>query len=67
MFHFFIMEIPRKQFGMLLPDRNWQDGYKFTYNGKHLDPEKLGQGNIYEYGFKIYNPRLGSDLFPILG
>ena len=47
---------------MLLPGREWQEGYRFGFNGKEQDPEQLGQGNIYDYGFRIYNPRLGKFL-----
>ena len=47
---------------MLLPGREWQEGYRFAFNGKEQDPEQLGQGNIYDYGFRIYDPRLGKFL-----
>ncbi|HNM09555.1 MAG TPA: RHS repeat-associated core domain-containing protein [Chitinophagales bacterium] len=47
---------------MLLPGREWQEGYRFAFNGKEQDPEQLGQGNIYDYGFRIYNSRLGKFL-----
>ncbi|MBS1735139.1 MAG: hypothetical protein JSS98_00865, partial [Bacteroidetes bacterium] len=33
--------------------------YRYSFNGKEQDPETYGQGNIYDYGFRIYNPRLG--------
>ncbi|GEM_PF-3217860 len=36
--------------------------YRFAFNGKEQDPEVSGQGNSYDYGFRIYNPRLGKFL-----
>ncbi len=33
--------------------------YRFGFNGKEDDNEVEGQGNEYNYGFRIYNPRLG--------
>jgi len=32
--------------------------YRFTFNGKENDNEVSGTGNQYDYGFRIYNPRL---------
>ncbi|MBP7540808.1 MAG: hypothetical protein KA802_12855 [Saprospiraceae bacterium] len=51
-------------FGMLTPGRNWSSGseYRFGFNGKESDSETYGEGNIYDYGFRIYNPRLGKFL-----
>ncbi|MBP7541388.1 MAG: RHS repeat-associated core domain-containing protein [Saprospiraceae bacterium] len=51
-------------FGMLTPGRNWSAGseYRFGFNGKESDAETYGEGNIYDYGFRIYNPRLGKFL-----
>ncbi len=51
-------------FGMLTPGRNWSAGseYRFGFNGKESDSETSGEGNIYDYGFRIYNPRLGKFL-----
>ena len=51
-------------FGMLLVGRNWEGGseYRFGFNGKESDKETYGDGNIYDYGFRIYNPRLGKFL-----
>ncbi|MBP8892712.1 MAG: RHS repeat-associated core domain-containing protein [Saprospiraceae bacterium] len=48
-------------FGMLTPGRNWSAGseYRFGFNGKESDAETYGEGNAYDYGFRIYNPRLG--------
>jgi RHS repeat-associated protein len=33
--------------------------YRFHFNGKETDNEVYVQGNVYDYGFRIYNPRLG--------
>ena len=33
--------------------------YRYGFNGKEKDPEVSGSGNSYDYGFRIYNPRLG--------
>ncbi|MBL0281071.1 MAG: hypothetical protein IPQ11_12180 [Bacteroidetes bacterium] len=51
-------------FGMLLVGRNWEGGseYRFGFNGKESDKETYGEANIYDYGFRIYNPRLGKFL-----
>ncbi len=47
-------------FGMVLVGRSWRPGseYRYGFNGKEDDPETYGDGNIYDYGFRIYNPRL---------
>ena len=51
-------------FGMVTPGRSFSaaDGYRFGFNGKESDAETYGSGNIYDYGFRIYNPRLGKFL-----
>ncbi|HNE45177.1 MAG TPA: RHS repeat-associated core domain-containing protein [Chitinophagales bacterium] len=51
-------------FGMVTPGRSYSagSGYRFDFNGKESDPETYGSGNIYDYGFRIYNPRLGKFL-----
>ena len=33
--------------------------YQFGFNGQLKDNEIYGEGNAYDYGFRIYNPRLG--------
>ncbi len=35
------------------------DKYEFGYNGKYKDNEIAGIGNSYDYGFRMYNPRIG--------
>nr|WP_299384838.1 RHS repeat-associated core domain-containing protein [Allomuricauda sp.] len=46
-------------FGMLLPNRhaNTSD-YRYGFNGKEMDNEVKGEGVHYDYGFRIYDPRL---------
>ncbi len=46
-------------FGMEQPERTFnQAGYRYGYNGKEMDNEPNGTGNSYDYGFRIYNPRM---------
>jgi RHS repeat-associated protein len=48
---------------MAMPDRKYNQGdYRFGFNGKEQDPETYGTGNIYDYGFRIYNPRIAKFL-----
>jgi len=51
-------------FGMLTVGRTWVAGsqYRYGFNGKESDSETYGAANIYDYGFRIYNPRLGKFL-----
>jgi len=53
-------------FGMVMPGRNWTagtaEGYGFGFNGKLKDNDISGNGNIYDYGARIYNPRIGKFL-----
>ncbi len=37
-------------------------GYRYGFNGKEKDDEVYGTGNQYDYGFRIYNPRIGKFL-----
>ena len=57
------VELDYSPFGMVMPNRSWEaasaDGYRFGFNGKESDSETYGDNNIYDYGFRIYNPRLG--------
>ncbi len=43
---------------MQMPGRTYSSGYRYGFNGKEKDNEVYGEGNIYDYGFRIYNPRL---------
>ncbi len=50
-------------FGSEKPGRAFASGnYKYGYNGKEMDNEVSGDGNEYNYGARIYNPRLGKFL-----
>jgi len=46
--------------GMLMPGRSFSIGssYAFRYNGKRKDDDISGEGNTYDYGSRIYNPRI---------
>ncbi|MFA6925213.1 MAG: RHS repeat-associated core domain-containing protein, partial [Bacteroidales bacterium] len=47
-------------FGMLMPGRNFNTTtYRHGFNGKEKDDELKGSGNSYDYGMRIYDPRLG--------
>ena len=35
------------------------DKYRFGFNGKEKDKETYGEGNEYDFGARIYNPRIG--------
>ncbi|GAA3952468.1 hypothetical protein GO495_21580 [Chitinophaga oryziterrae] len=44
---------------MLQPDRSYSLGtYRYGFNGKENDGEVKGEGNQYDYGFRIYDPRI---------
>lgn len=47
-----------------MPGRNYTDnGYRYGYNGKEKDDEvKNASGTQYDYGFRVYDPRLGKFL-----
>jgi len=38
---------------------SYSNDYRFGFNGKEKDKETYGEGNEYDYGFRIYNPRIG--------
>lgn len=46
---------------MLVPNRHKSvDSYRYGFNGKEKDDEiKSGEGNHYDYGFRIHDPRVG--------
>lgn len=52
-------------FGMLMPDRQYTSsaftstGYRYGFNGKEGDDDFNGIGNAYDFGARIYDPRLG--------
>ncbi|MFY0673577.1 MAG: hypothetical protein JXQ87_09235 [Bacteroidia bacterium] len=39
-----------------------RNGYRYGFNGKEQDPEWNGSGNMYDYGFRIYDPRIAKFL-----
>lgn len=46
-----------------MPGRSFSTpSYRFGYNGKEKDDEVKGGGAQYDYGFRIYDPRLGKFL-----
>ena len=51
-------------FGAKMPGRSFTagTGYRFGFNGKENDNEVKGDGNQQDYGFRIYDPRLGKFL-----
>lgn len=47
-------------FGMLMPSRNSSASqYRYGFNGKEKDDELKGNGNSYDFGARIYDPRIG--------
>lgn len=51
--------IKNTPFGTILDGRTFGISGRNKFNGKENDGEISGGGNIYDYGFRIYNPRLG--------
>ncbi|UII80114.1 RHS repeat-associated core domain-containing protein [Flagellimonas sp. CMM7] len=50
-------------FGSPLPGRTFDSQeYRYGFNGKEKDDEIKGQGLHYDYGFRVYDPRLGKFL-----
>jgi RHS repeat-associated protein len=50
-------------YGMLLPKRHGAvDSYRYGFNGKEKDDEVKGEGAQYDYGFRIYDARVGKFL-----
>jgi RHS repeat-associated protein len=51
-------------FGSVMPNSQNLNAssYGYGFNGEKLDNEVSGNGNMYDYGFRIYNPRLGKFL-----
>jgi RHS repeat-associated protein len=50
-------------FGQLVPNRHASaDSYRYGFNGKEKDDEVKGEGLQYDYGFRIYDPRIGKFL-----
>lgn len=50
-------------FGSVTPGRQFSSAsYRYGFNGKEKDDEAKGAGASYDYGFRIYDPRLGKFL-----
>ncbi len=50
-------------FGMLQVGRVFNtSGYRYGFNGKEKDGEIIGEGNLYDYGFRIYNAKIAKFL-----
>ena len=47
-------------FGMAMPGRTFSSNqYRYGFNGKEKDDEVKGEGNSYNFGARIYDPRIG--------
>ncbi|HSH65089.1 MAG TPA: RHS repeat-associated core domain-containing protein, partial [Bacteroidia bacterium] len=46
-------------FGAQMPGRGKNGSYRYGFNGKEKDDELKGGGNSYDFGARIYDPRLG--------
>ncbi len=47
-------------FGMEMPEQVWQaGGYRYGFNGMERDDELKGQGASYDFGARMYDPRVG--------
>jgi RHS repeat-associated protein len=55
------LDLDYNPFGMLMVGRNWTAGseYAYGFNGKKNDKEIYGESNVYDYGFRNYDARLG--------
>lgn len=50
-------------FGSTMPERSFSsNSYRYGFNGKEKDEDISGNGNSYDYGFRIYNPRIAKFL-----
>jgi RHS repeat-associated protein len=47
-------------FGMTMPGKSYvSTSYRYGFDGKEVDNEIKGAGNSYDFGARIYDPRLG--------
>ncbi len=50
-------------FGKSMPGRSYEsEGYRYGFNGKEKDDGIKGSGNHYDYGMRMYDPRIGRPL-----
>ncbi len=62
-FQFGSFRSPERNDSGLIKERAYSsDSYRFGFNGKEKDDQVSGDGNSYDYGFRIYNTRLGKFL-----
>ncbi len=55
-----VMSATDYPFGMELVGRTYSSPkYRYGFNGKEKDDEVKGSGTQYDYGFRIYDPRVG--------
>jgi len=51
---------PYHPFGMIMSERSFSsEKYRYGFNGKEKTDEINGEGAVYDYGFRIYDSRLG--------
>ena len=47
-------------FGQLVPNRHGSSNqYRYGYNGMEMDDELKGEGNSYDFGERLFDPRIG--------
>jgi RHS repeat-associated protein len=46
-------------FGMVMPNRNGGEGYRYGFQGQEKDDEVKGSGNSIDFGARMYDPRIG--------
>ncbi len=51
-------------YGMLKPNTSSLSGYRFGYQGQEKDSEIKGEGNSYNFSFRIYDSRIAKFLSP---
>jgi RHS repeat-associated protein len=49
---------------MQMPGRNSEGEYRYGFNGMELDDEVKGNGNSYDFGARLYDPRVSRWLSP---
>jgi RHS repeat-associated protein len=55
-----LMSTDYDPYGTELPGRVYNSPmYRYGFNGKEKDDDFNGTGNMYDYGFRVYDPRIG--------